>query len=107
MLEAGVPVALGTDSRASNPDLSLLAEMRFVAERYPNVRAERVLELGTLAGARALGLDSECGSLEPGKLANLVIANLPNRRAKNPIEFVLASDSSINTVWYRGERVFN
>ena len=39
MLEMGVPVALGTDSRASNPDLSVLAEMQFVAAHHPDVSA--------------------------------------------------------------------
>ncbi len=51
MLNLGVAVALGTDSRASNPDLSLLAEMQFVAQHHPQVPAAKVLELGTRAGA--------------------------------------------------------
>ena len=53
LLALGASVALGTDSRASNPDLNLLAEMRFVAKRYPALPPAEVLRLGTLAGAQA------------------------------------------------------
>ena len=57
MLAAGVAVALGTDGRGSSPDLSLLAEMRFAAQRHPAVRLDRILQMGTILAARALGWD--------------------------------------------------
>ena len=47
-------MALGTDSRASSPDLSLLAEMRHVARAFPAMSRAAILELGTLGG-RGLG----------------------------------------------------
>ena len=72
MLDAGARVAIGTDSRASNPDLSLLEELRQLRRAHPEVSPEQILELGTLAGAVALGLGPSVGSLTPGKLANLV-----------------------------------
>ena len=84
MLAAGVNVALGTDSRASSPDLNLLEEMRAVARRHPAVSAERILEMGTLSGARALGLDRELGTLEPGKLARFAVIELPEAAADDP-----------------------
>jgi cytosine/adenosine deaminase-related metal-dependent hydrolase len=95
LLEAGVAVALGTDSRASAPDLSVLAEMRVVARRYPAIPGEKVLELGTLAGARALGLQSALGSIEPGKPARLAIVGLPDRRAADPHELLFDSAEPI------------
>ncbi len=55
MLAREVNVALGTDSRASNPDLSLLAEMRFCAASHSDVPAAAILEMATIRGARALG----------------------------------------------------
>jgi cytosine/adenosine deaminase-related metal-dependent hydrolase len=76
-VKAGVNVALGTDSRASNPDLSLLAEMRHVALTHPEVAPEQILSMGTLAGAGALGREHECGSLTVGKLANFVAIPMP------------------------------
>jgi cytosine/adenosine deaminase-related metal-dependent hydrolase len=76
MLAAGVRVALGTDSRASSPDLDLLAEMRHVAAHHQLPPAE-VLRLGTLAGAEALGLDHAAGSLRRGKQAAFCVVELP------------------------------
>jgi cytosine/adenosine deaminase-related metal-dependent hydrolase len=79
MLAAGALVALGTDSRASAPDLSLLEEMREAAWRHPGVTAEQFVRMATLNGAKALGLDRELGTLEPGKAAELTIVPLPER----------------------------
>lgn len=102
MLAAGVRLAIGTDSRASNHDLSLLAELRHVARLHSNVRPNEVLRLGTLAGAQALGQDHEFGSLESGKLANLAIVPLDSTNADNPHELVLRSDADVSASYYRG-----
>ena len=51
LLASGVTMALGTDSRASSPDLSILAEMRFLARHYPEIARPTILQLGTLGGA--------------------------------------------------------
>lgn len=75
MLQAGARVALGTDSRSSNPDLALWSDMRHVCEQHPEVAPLDVLRLGTLNGAEALGVDSDWGSLTPGKRA--VLLQLP------------------------------
>lgn len=78
MLAAGVRVAVGTDSLASNPDLSLLSELRHIAQSHPAVSPETILRLGTLHGAEALGLAERLGSIAPGKDASLVVAKLEN-----------------------------
>lgn len=106
MLSTGVAVALGTDSRASSPDLSLLAEMRTVRHKHPAVDPRAVLELGTLAGAQALGMEREVGSLEAGKFADLAIVELPDRDAADPHTLVLDSVLPVIAVWHRGRRVF-
>ncbi|MEZ6113340.1 MAG: amidohydrolase family protein [Pirellulaceae bacterium] len=67
LLAAGVPTALGTDSRASNPDLDLWNEVLEVIRRHPQVAPAEVLQMATLNAATALGLASELGSLTPGK----------------------------------------
>ncbi len=105
MLAAGVTVALGTDSRASSPDLSMLAEMRFVAERYPQVGRDVVLRLATLDAARALGRASEVGSLEPGKHADLAVVALPEGDAVDPHDLIFDSNEPVVATWYRGTRV--
>lgn len=78
LLAAGVNVGLGTDGAASNNRLDLWTEMRLaalLAKASGNATclpAAQVLEMATLNGARALGLDGLLGSLETGKQADLV-----------------------------------
>jgi cytosine/adenosine deaminase-related metal-dependent hydrolase len=105
LLAAGAIVALGTDSRASSPDLSLLAEMRQVAREFPALGRATVLELGTLGPARALGLDSRIGTLEPGKWANLAVIALPQGAAADPHELLLDGAGPVVATWVRGNRV--
>ena len=88
MLAAGVTVALGTDGRGSSPDLSLLGEMRFAARQHPAVPLDRILQLGTVLGAKALGRERHVGTLEPGKQADLAIVALPDRDAADPHELL-------------------
>ena len=80
VLAAGVAVALGTDSRASSPDLSVLEEMRAVARRHPSVPPSVVLRMGTLNGAKVLGLESEVGSLAAGEAGRPGDCPAPRRR---------------------------
>lgn len=81
MLETGVRVAVGTDSRASNPDLSLWRELQHIAMTHPAVSPEEILKMGTLYGAEALGIDQRLGTLTPGKAARLAIAPLLSEQA--------------------------
>lgn len=76
LLRANVPVALGTDSLASAPDLDLFAELAAVRESYPMLAPSALLRMATHHGARALGLDDRLGSLAPGRLARLVVVPL-------------------------------
>ncbi|MCH7840478.1 MAG: amidohydrolase family protein [Planctomycetes bacterium] len=73
MLASGIRVCLGTDSLASNPSLSILDEIRFLRREHPDVSSDTLLAMGTLHGARALGLDPIVGSLRVGKWADLVV----------------------------------
>ncbi|MCA9039439.1 MAG: amidohydrolase family protein [Planctomycetaceae bacterium] len=72
LLQLGGRVAIGTDGRSSNPDLSMWNELRFLKERAPKADDQLLLQLGTTAGARALNLP-EFGSLKPGSSASLNI----------------------------------
>jgi 5-methylthioadenosine/S-adenosylhomocysteine deaminase len=73
---SGVRVAVGTDSLASVEDLNLFAELAEVRRLAPAVPAGRLLESATLAGAQALGFQSELGSIEPGQRAQLLAVRL-------------------------------
>jgi cytosine/adenosine deaminase-related metal-dependent hydrolase len=75
--DAGVRVAIGTDSLASAPDLNVFAELATMRALAPSVQASALLESATLQGARALGFDGDYGSIEPGKLAQLIAIAIP------------------------------
>lgn len=80
----GVRVAIGTDSRASNPDLSLWEELRFLHRRFPKVSPEKLLRMGTIDGAEALGQGAETGTIEVGKRADLLIVSLGPTEFSDP-----------------------
>lgn len=72
LLAAGIPVALGTDSRASNPDLSVFDEARFLAARASDIAPATLIEMLTLHGRRAIGAERG-GDLAPGARADLTV----------------------------------
>jgi cytosine/adenosine deaminase-related metal-dependent hydrolase len=75
---SGVRVAIGTDSLASAPDLNVFAELATVHALAPDVPAAALLESATRQGARALGFDGDYGTIEPGRLARLLVVDLPD-----------------------------
>jgi aminodeoxyfutalosine deaminase len=103
-LARGVRVAVGTDSLASNPDLDVLAEIRFLHRLYPDVPGAVMLRMATLSGAEALGWADETGNLAPGKSADLVVVPLPTRDDE-PHRLLFDSDLPVRRVLFRGEWV--
>lgn len=101
-LARGIRVAVGTDSLASNPDLDVLAEIRFLYQRYPDVRAATLLRMASLSGAEALGWAGETGSLTPGKSADLVVLPLPDRDEADPHRLILESTETVREVLWCG-----
>jgi cytosine/adenosine deaminase-related metal-dependent hydrolase len=100
-LARGVRVAIGTDSLASNPDLDVLAEIRFLHRLYPDVPGAVLLRMATLSGAEALGWADETGSLGAGKSADLVVVPLPARNDE-PHLLLLDSDLPVRRLLFRG-----
>jgi cytosine/adenosine deaminase-related metal-dependent hydrolase len=105
LLARGVRVALGTDSLASNPDLSVLNEARFLHKTYPEVEGAALLRMATLAGAEALGWADETGSLTPGKSADLVVVPVSRDEGVDPHDSVLGSTAPVRAVLWRGRWV--
>ncbi len=119
LLDAGVNVALGTDGAASNNDLDLVGEMRTaallakgVARSASAVPAAAALRMATINGARALGLEEEIGSLEPGKSADLVAIDLGDPETQpiyHPVSQLVyaAGRNQVRHVWIQGRRVLH
>lgn len=91
-LNRGIRVCLGTDSLASNPDLDVLAEARFLRAKFSDLAGDVLLRMVTLSGAEALGQLKGAGSLEPGKSADLVAIPLPDLATSDPHDLLFASD---------------
>jgi 5-methylthioadenosine/S-adenosylhomocysteine deaminase len=116
-LEAGINVALGTDGSASNNDLDMLGEMRTaallakgVAGNAAAVSAMQALQMATLNGAKALGLDAEIGSLSIGKAADVVAIDLSEIETQpifNPVAQIVyaASRQQVTDVWVAGKQL--
>ena len=111
----GVNVGLGTDGAASNNRLDLLQEMRLAAllakvasGDATAAAAHAVLEMATLNGARALGLDDHIGSLSPGKRADVVALNFAVPELApcyDPLSHLVyaAGREHVTHVWVDGE----
>jgi len=80
-LDKGIVVGLGTDSLASSPSLSMWDEMRYALKIHgrEGVSAKDLFTIGTIGGAKALGLEKEVGTLEPGKRADIIAVPLPRK----------------------------
>ncbi len=117
LLQHDINVALGTDSAASNNNLDMVGEMRtaaLLAKGVSNdakaVPAAAALRMATLAGAKALGLDANIGSLQIGKSADVtaidlnILETLPSY---NPISQIVyaANRDQVTDVWVAGRRL--
>ena len=117
MLDAGMKVGLGTDAGNNSNLLETNRAMYLIAVLYKDARqdsrtipAETALEMATIHGAEALGLDSEIGSLEPGKKADLVMFDTRSvewQTLFNPVNNLVynADGRSVHTVMVDGKIV--
>ncbi len=114
---AKVNIALGTDGAASNNDLDMMGEMRsaallgkMIAKNAAAVPAHSVLQMATLNGAKALGLDHKIGSLVPGKMADVIAIDLNEIETQpvyNPISTIVysANRHNVSDVWVEGRQL--
>jgi cytosine/adenosine deaminase-related metal-dependent hydrolase len=115
MQSMGVTVGLGTDDANCNNSVNMLADMKVAAlaqkgryGRATAMTAEKVLEMATIDGARALGLEQEIGSLEVGKKADVILIDLqhPHLYPQHSLPSVLvyqANGSEVDTVIVDGK----
>ncbi len=117
LMDAGVNVALGTDSVASNNDLDMISEMRTASLLAKGVSgdatalsARETVRMATINGARALGIDELTGSLESGKYADVIAVDL-SALEQNPIYDPVANlvyscqREQVTDVWVAGKHL--
>ncbi len=100
MLAAGINVAVGTDSRASSPDLNLVDELRLLRQLAPDVPAIELWAMATTRAASAIGLLS-VGSIGPGKAADLCVFPAHD---DDPLETILQQPTLPSHVYVAGIR---
>ncbi len=117
LLAANVNVAIGTDGAASNNDLDMFSELRmatFLAKATTQnptaIPAPQALAMATINGAKALGIDHETGSLEPGKAADMIAINLGSfltQPVYNPISHLAYAVNrlQVSDVWVAGKQL--
>jgi cytosine/adenosine deaminase-related metal-dependent hydrolase len=71
-LEKRAKICVGTDSLASNHQLSILEELKLIQSIYPDIKLAKLLEMATLTGAKALNMDKEKGSFHKRKLPGVL-----------------------------------
>ena len=98
---SGVRVAIGTDSLASVPDLSIFAELAELRRLAPDVPATALLESATIQGARALGFEADFGSVDAGKRDHLIAVDLPGR-VTDIEEFLVSGIEAASIRWLEG-----
>ena len=113
----GVTVALGTDNVAANNSYDMIAEMRvagLVASHREGVAqpisSADLVRMATIEGARALGLDHEIGSLEPGKSADIIAIDMRGSGYSETPDYETllvysGSGRDVDNVWVAGERL--
>ncbi|MES2041888.1 MAG: TRZ/ATZ family hydrolase [Pseudomonadota bacterium] len=114
MQTAGVNVGIGTDGAASNNKLDLLGDLRMaallakaVSSNPTTLNAGNALEMATLAGAKALGMDKQIGSLVAGKLADVIAIDLSAVETLplfDPVSQIVyaAGREQVSHVWVNG-----
>ena len=117
--QAGVNVAVGTDGAASNNDLDLLGETRTaallakaVAGSATALDAHRALRMATLNGARALGIESDTGSIEIGKAADMVafdLSGLAQQPVYDPVSQLIYATGRdcVKHLWVGGKQLLD
>ncbi|KAF4756399.1 hypothetical protein FOZ62_026983, partial [Perkinsus olseni] len=118
MLDAGVNVCLGTDGPCSNNSVDMLQEMQYasllgkVAGPGMNPKAVNcytAVRMATINGARAVRRESDLGSLEVGKLVDMIaidLGRLENQPVYDPVSaIVYTNQRSVTDVWIGGDRV--
>ena len=101
-LDHGILPALGTDSKASNPVLSMWREMCLLREDHPGLKPETVFAMATRGGAEAWRISGKVGKLEPGKRAHVLAVgynDIQIKTGKEVFDFLTTVGESVQVQW--------
>jgi len=117
LLDAGVNVAIGTDGASSNNSLDMFQEIKLaailakgLAKDSKSVPAQTAIRMGTINGAKALGIDDKVGSLEVGKQADLIAVDMSGINSAPLFDVVsnlvyATNRTQVSDVWVDGKRL--
>ena len=97
----GVEVAIGTDSLAGNDALDMAHELALFRQAHPGASPERVFDMATRAGARALGLQGRVGELSVGAFADMALHHAQGAA----LEAITNGASQVSTLWVSGKEL--
>ncbi len=93
MIRHGIAPALGTDSLASCDSLDVVDEMAFVQKKYPALDPYQIFAMGTVNGARALGIQHLTGTIEKGKRADFVYNPVTAHNKNTLLEKIISNEN--------------
>jgi len=99
MLAQGIPLVLGTDSLASNPQLNLWREMQVLREDHPDFPPEAVFAMASINGARLLGIENRLGVVAPGVSSSLLAVRCPAKTEAEVLEYLTSAGTEIRLEW--------
>ena len=92
MIKKGIQPCLGTDSLASCDSLNIFDEMVFVGNHYPKLDPETIFAMGTINGARALGIEQLTGTLSKGKKAQFLYRPVKPMNKKDLLQRIISNE---------------
>jgi len=104
MLNAGINVAVGTDSCASSPNLNLIDDLRLLHQIAAEVSPDALWQMATIRAARAVQMHEQVGSITVGKRADLIAFDV---QSEDPLAEILQNPHGLPAhMWIDGERIY-
>jgi 5-methylthioadenosine/S-adenosylhomocysteine deaminase len=100
-----IPLCLGSESIVYSESMDLLDELNFAKRQYPHIPAREMIEWVTINPARAIGAESDLGSLEKGKLADMIGVSVRLDKADDLLEQLIMAEAEVRLVMVGGEEV--
>lgn len=104
LMRAGLQIALGTDSLASNDDLSVLKEMATIKRIAPSIPPGEIIKMGTINGAAALNMGEHVGSIDEGKEGLLISVPVSSCAPEKLYEEIVCEGYSKEIKWINQDR---